>query len=62
MISGIVSRYSLELISHIHRVITTPYGHAVFGGHGGDGRSTMAKVAALMTGHAFFEVPISRGQ
>ena len=48
-------------MSHFHRVITTPYGHAVFGGRGGDGRSTMARVAALMTGHLFFAVPISRG-
>jgi hypothetical protein len=56
-----IFRYSLELVSHFHRVMTTPYGHAVFGGRGGDGRSTMASVAALMTGHLFFAVPISRG-
>jgi dynein heavy chain len=31
-------RYSLELVSHIHRIISTPGGHAVIGGSGGEGK------------------------
>jgi dynein heavy chain len=55
---GIVPiRYSLELVSHIHRIISTEGGHGVIGGHGGDGRRTMAKIAALLNNHVFFNLP-----
>ena len=30
-------RYSLEIVSHIHRVISTDGGHMVIGGNGGEG-------------------------
>ena len=50
-------RYSLELVSHIHRIISTEGGHGVIGGYGGDGRRTMAQIAALLTNHVFFNLP-----
>ena len=53
-------RYSLELVSHVHRIISTPGAHGVIGGYGGDGRSTMAKIASLMNDHVFFSLPISQ--
>ena len=45
------------MVSHIHRIISTPGGQGVIGGHGGDGRRTMAKIAALLTNHVFFNLP-----
>ena len=36
-------RFTLEMISHINHVITTPYGHAILFGSGGDGRATAAR-------------------
>ena len=36
-------RFTLEMISHINHVITTPYGHAILIGGGGDGRATAAR-------------------
>ena len=53
-------RYSLELVSHIHRVISTKGGHAVIGGNGGEGRITMAKIASLLNDHVFFSLPVSK--
>ena len=59
-VSLIPIRYSLELVSHIHRIISTPGAHGVIGGYGGDGRSTMTKIAALMNDHLFFSLPVSQ--
>ena len=39
----IAFRFTLEMISHINHVITTPYGHAILFGSGGDGRATAAR-------------------
>ena len=50
-------RYSLEMVSHIHRIISTEGGHGVIGGFGGDGRRTMAKIASLLNDHVFFNLP-----
>ena len=50
-------RYSLEMVSHINRIISTEGGHGVIGGFGGDGRRTMAKIAALLNDHVFFNLP-----
>ena len=52
------SRYTLEMISHINHVITSPGGHALLIGTGGDGRGTATKVAALVTNHTYFSLPI----
>ena len=59
-VSLIPIRYSLELVSHVHRIISTPGAHGVIGGFGGDGRSTMTKISALMNDHLFFSLPISQ--
>ncbi len=53
-------RYSLEIVSHVHRIISTPGGHAVIGGNGGEGRRSVARLAAFMTNHVFFSLPISK--
>ena len=41
-------RFTLEMISHINHVITTPYGHAILFGSGGDGRATAARYKLKM--------------
>lgn len=51
-------RYTLEMISHINHVITTAGGHALLNGQGGDGRTTATRVAALLTGHTYFNLPV----
>ena len=51
-------RYTLEMISHINHLITTPGGHALLNGNGGDGRTTATKVAALITKHTYFNLPV----
>ena len=46
------------MISHINHVITSPGGHALLIGTGGDGRGTATKVAALVTDHTYFTLPV----
>lgn len=57
-LSIIPIRYSLEMVSHIHRIISTEGGHGVIGGYGGDGRRTMAKISALLNDHIYFNLPV----
>ena len=47
------------MISHVVHVLGSRGGHALLGGHGGDGRATVAKVAAITLGQVFFHVPSS---
>ena len=42
-------------------MLCLPGSHALVGGRGGEGRATVAKVAARMQGVKFFSVPDSPG-
>ena len=37
-------RYSLEIVSHVNRIISTENGHGVIGGNGGEGRTTLSRI------------------
>ena len=54
-----LNKYSLEIVSHVNHVLTSSNSHAILCGHGGEGRTTLCKNAALLTDVQTFQIPDS---
>lgn len=60
-INILIFDYMIKHLSRISRIIYKPYGNALLVGLGGNGRKSLAKIAAFINECKTFKIEISKG-